>query len=445
VTLVQTLMTEDLVILVSDRRYAWPDGSVADDNFTKVVLWRDGFVAAFTGIARINRTGTKSTSEWIAETLADCRKFDHGAATLKQRASERVAALPQWPDSRLAIVLAGFDFRRYPRFAMVSNFLPGEPYPTDPTEFHSYALNRTVGPGVKSTFNTAGANLESWQEVVLSRTVPRTLRQRDGITRAARIMVGLQRKVADAEPTVGRDSMCVVVPRERKGMRGVFGWLGARTLHKRGVNFCYFEDGDYAFTQLGPHVATGAGTAIGDFYGAAEPDNLIMQELGVKFLKHGPPPLTGQMSRTDLEFQSWRTSLRGIPPPPTKTLLTVRMDSASPSSAVLLPQEGVGGVGRPGAASVALRLAVDAVPATLPLDLGLYAQLGQLPVHQPQPQSLFGHVVLLGACGLRPGDSSDLHHGAADDADRRRPGELVTVRVDDHLFGEDRYDLGSSV
>ena len=38
-TLVQTLMTEDLVILVADRRLTWPDGSVADDNFTKVVLW----------------------------------------------------------------------------------------------------------------------------------------------------------------------------------------------------------------------------------------------------------------------------------------------------------------------------------------------------------------------------------------------------------------------
>ncbi|MGY4869797.1 hypothetical protein [Mycolicibacterium elephantis] len=287
-TLVQTLMTENLVILVADRRLTWPDGSVADDNFTKAVVWRDGFVAAFTGIARINRTATKSTSEWIAEVLADCRDFDQGVATLKQRASERVAALTKWPDVRLGIVLAGFDFRRYPRFTMVSNFLPGGPYPVDPTEFGTYAINRMVGPKVRSTFATVGATLEDWQEGVLGRAVPRTLGQRDGITRAARIMVALQRKVADAQPTVGRDAMCVVVPRERSGMRGVFGRLNARTLHVRYTNFCYFEDGAYTFKQLGPHVATGTGTAIADLYGTAEPENLLMQEGGIRFLKAGP-------------------------------------------------------------------------------------------------------------------------------------------------------------
>lgn len=279
-------MTEDLVVLVADRRLTFPDGSVADDNFTKVVVWRDGFMAAFTGIARINRT--KSTSEWIAEVLADHRSFDEGVLALQRSASEKVARIRHWPDLRLGIVLTGFDFHRYPRFAMVSNFLPGGPYPADPTKFETYAMTRTVGPGVRSAFATAGATLEGWQEGVLSKTVPRILGQRDGITRAARIMVALQRKVADAQPTVGRDAMCVVIPRERKGMRGIFGRLNARTLHRRYVNFCYFEDGVYTFKQLGPHVATGDGRAIADFYGTAESDNLLMQVVGIKFLKAGP-------------------------------------------------------------------------------------------------------------------------------------------------------------
>ncbi len=287
-TLVQTLMTEDLVILVADRRLTWPDGNVADDNFTKVVLWRDGFLAGFTGIARINRTGTKSTSEWIAEVLADCRNFDEGVAKLKQRASERVAALTRWPDVRLGIVLAGFDFRRYPRFALVANFLPGQPYPADPTEFAAYTLMQNVGPGVKARFAIAGANIEDWHADVLRKVVPRTLRQNDGVTRAARIMVALQRKVADSEPTVGRDAMCVVIPRKREGLRGIFGWLGARTLHSNGINFCYFEDGAFTFKQLGPHIATGDGRAFGDFYGTADPNNLLMQTVNMKNLKTGP-------------------------------------------------------------------------------------------------------------------------------------------------------------
>jgi hypothetical protein len=288
VTLVQTLLTEDLIVLVADRRLTWPDGRLADDNYTKVVLWRDCFAVAFTGIARINATATKSTSEWIAEVLADCRRFEEGVATLQQRASERLASLPKWPDMRLGIILAGFDFRQYPRWAMVSNFLPGEPYPADPTKFECYSMRRTIGPGVRSTFATAGVTLENWQEDVLGRAVPRTLRQRDGITRAARIMVALQRKVADAKSSVGRDAMCVVVPRERKGLRGIFGRLNARKLHGRYINFCYFEDGAYTFKQLGPHIATGDGRAFGDFYGVADPNDLLNQSVSIKNLKTGP-------------------------------------------------------------------------------------------------------------------------------------------------------------
>ena len=212
-------MAEDLIILVADRRLTWSDGRLADDNFTKVVVWRDCFAVAFTGIARINATATKSTSEWIAEVLADYRHFDEGVAALQRRASEQLASLPKWPDMRLGMVVAGFDFRRYPRFALVSNYLPGGPYPADPTDFVRYSMMREVGPGVRSAFATAGVGLENWQEVVLGRPVPRILRQHDGITRAAKIMVALQRKVADKQSGVGRDAMCVVIPRERRGMR----------------------------------------------------------------------------------------------------------------------------------------------------------------------------------------------------------------------------------
>lgn len=82
--------------------------------------------------------------------------------------------------------------------------------------------------------------------------------------------------------------MCVVIPRERSGLRGVFGRLNARTLHARGVNFCYFEDGAYTFRQLGPHIATGDGRAFGDFYGVADPGNLLMQKISMRDLKTGP-------------------------------------------------------------------------------------------------------------------------------------------------------------
>lgn len=70
-------------------------------------------------------------------------------------------------------------------------------------------------------------------------------------------------------------------------------------MHARHTNFCYFEDGAYSFKQLGPHVATGDGRAIGDFYGVADPDDLLSQKISVKFLKTGPY-IPGMGVRDDL-------------------------------------------------------------------------------------------------------------------------------------------------
>ncbi len=83
-TLIQTLMTEDLVLQVADRRLTKSNGGVFDDHTTKLVCWRGCFSVGFTGIARIDSAQKEPTSEWIAKLLADCNSFQEGVETLKK-------------------------------------------------------------------------------------------------------------------------------------------------------------------------------------------------------------------------------------------------------------------------------------------------------------------------------------------------------------------------
>lgn len=110
-TLIQTLITDDLIIQVADRRLTnAATGMLVDDQYTKLVCWNFNFSIGFTGLARIDRAQRRSTSEWIAETICDYGLFEDGVAALARVASERVGKLPKaWPDKRLGILVAGFD------------------------------------------------------------------------------------------------------------------------------------------------------------------------------------------------------------------------------------------------------------------------------------------------------------------------------------------------
>lgn len=216
-TLIQTVTTDDLVIQVADRRLSRPDGSVFDDDYTKLVCWNTSFTVGFTGLARIDPAQKKSTSEWLAETLCDYASFEDGVDALRYWASGQIGQLPTgkgWEDKRLGIIIAGFDRRRIPLVAEISNFDPEAPIPANQNEFKCYRIRRA--PGHSASFRITGAALtEKMYANILLRRVPRMLKQQDGITRAARLMVALQRRISEDNPGVGRHAMAVAIPRER--------------------------------------------------------------------------------------------------------------------------------------------------------------------------------------------------------------------------------------
>lgn len=301
-TLIQTLMFDDLVIQVSDRRLTQGrTGAVVDDEYTKLVCWNCNFSIGFTGLARIDRAQRKSTSEWIAETVCDYRVFEHGVAGLAAAASERIGKLPKaWPDRRLAMVVAGFDGRDDPLVAEISNFVIGGPMPADPINFNVKYGHRLSGQSVG--YHVAGASLtEKWQHQLLTQRVPRALKKPkpEGITYAVKLMVEVQRSVAKTNTTVGTDAMAVTIPRT------TFGEQMLRQLNRQilmtnldgtntiggsnGPQFAYFDTHGFKFRQFGPHNAAN-GMAVADLLGTADPDNPDNQTMSIRILKFPSPP-----------------------------------------------------------------------------------------------------------------------------------------------------------
>ena len=167
-TLLQTVFSGDRIIQVSDRRLTL-NGEVFDDEYTKLVCWNQTFSAGFTGIARIDRRHRKSTSEWIAEVLCDHPLFEQGVQALRQEAENRVSKLP-WPDKRLAIVVAGFDYRQVPLVAEIANFNTATNVAGDANRFRlRYAR---VPPGRMTGTHAVGARLGDLEHRLLTRYVP---------------------------------------------------------------------------------------------------------------------------------------------------------------------------------------------------------------------------------------------------------------------------------
>jgi hypothetical protein len=67
-TLVLNYFGPDLIVQVSDRRLTYPDGTLADDESNKAVLWVPGMVFAYSGLARAPGQDLP-TAEWLAESL----------------------------------------------------------------------------------------------------------------------------------------------------------------------------------------------------------------------------------------------------------------------------------------------------------------------------------------------------------------------------------------
>lgn len=281
-TLIQTLFSNDRIIQVSDRRLTL-NGQVFDDEYTKLVCWNQTFSAGFTGIARIDRRGRKSTSEWIAEVLCDYMLFEQGVQALRAEAENRVSKLP-WKDKRLAIVVAGFDFRKVPLVAEIANFDTATNAAVDANHFVlRYAQ---VPPGRITGTHAVGARLGDLEYRLLTRYVPRVLRKdkRNGHNRAIKLLVENQRRVHRKDALVGADAQAVTIPSSQMGNAIVMSNLDGTDIPAHSSSFVYLDQYGFRYKQLGPLMAHG-GTVIDQVTGTADKDNPDNQVVSIRFVK----------------------------------------------------------------------------------------------------------------------------------------------------------------
>jgi hypothetical protein len=282
VTLIQTFFSDDFVIQVSDRRLTRADGSVFDDEYTKLVCWNSSFTAGFTGLARIDRRQQKSTSEWVAEVLCDYPTFVYGVNVLRTELEAAVRRLPNNWDKRLAVVVAGFESNQGPLCAEIANFDTR----TGKSADQNVMVLSQVGPrpGNLSGAHTAGAPVTDAQAKVLGRYVRRVVSQPDGVNRAIRVMVENQRLVAKSHVTVGHDAQCVLIPRTRKAPGMILSNLGGSDLPTNTSAFGYFAAEGFQYKQVGPLLAE-LGFVKDEVHGEADPLHPDNQMVGFRLVK----------------------------------------------------------------------------------------------------------------------------------------------------------------
>jgi hypothetical protein len=281
-TLIQTVWTQDRILQVSDRRLT-AGKTLVDDHYTKLVLWNERFTVGFTGLARVDRRQRESTALWMAKILSDCAQFEAGCEALKTEAQKRFKMLPKNWDLRLAIVIAGFDFREHPLVACVTNMEMDTNSLRGPTAFEIFTAQ--IPPGQQAGLHVAGANLNEGQARLFHRYVRRRLKEGDGVNPPIRLMVEIQRDVAktDRRKTVGFDALCVHIPRTTGMPYGAMSNLGGVDLPTGSTSFGFMDRRGWQWEQEAPLSASGG--FVRKFSGSADPDHPDNQTVSMQMLK----------------------------------------------------------------------------------------------------------------------------------------------------------------
>jgi hypothetical protein len=99
-TLIQTVMTADLVIQVADRRPSRPDGSLFDDNHTKLVCWNTSFAVGFAGLPASIVPSRSRCRSGSPRHYGDYASFENRVDALRYWSSGRISQLPTGKDWR---------------------------------------------------------------------------------------------------------------------------------------------------------------------------------------------------------------------------------------------------------------------------------------------------------------------------------------------------------
>ncbi|MEV6095248.1 hypothetical protein [Nocardia sp. NPDC051981] len=293
-TLIQTLVTPNHILQVSDRRLTRGDGTIFADSHNKAVSWCGEMAIGFTGLAFIDRAQRKPVSEWIAEMLCDVAGVEEGVEKLRKGAEDAIARLPaSWPDKRLTIVMTGFfDDPAGLRLSVtykISNFEQREKiWPRHQPNFFRTIYHDPTSADVMY-YVTAGASLDLWHQRVINKRIFRVARGPQDVNRLVRLMVALQRHVSGSNGTVGTDAMVISLPKNPVSRGMILSQIDSVGLTTDAAMFSYIADGGFVPERFGPHWVCG-GTAFADVKGSQIGDNPDDQSISIRILRIPPGP-----------------------------------------------------------------------------------------------------------------------------------------------------------
>jgi hypothetical protein len=220
-TLILSIITDEYIVQVSDRRLTRFDGSVFDDGTNKVLSWCGMFSIAFTGIAFIDRKQTKPTLEWVQETLRSAKDIEPAIELLRSGLQTKLAVLPNAWDKRLALSMVGWALRDgalVPVSILISNFHANVNGQDLALYKHRSTVEAYIFPLESAhrgfLFHTFGAPVDENVSRYLRRGLQRLVASpRNSSRRAGQLATQILRLVAHTQKTVGTDVTVMAMPK----------------------------------------------------------------------------------------------------------------------------------------------------------------------------------------------------------------------------------------
>lgn len=281
-TLVLTLLTHEVIVQASDRRFTRirADGStyVGDDDANKAVLFAHRAAYSFTGLAEIGPMRQR-TDEWIAETIAAVPGQGEAMDALAFAATERFKhpLLARLPDETRRHEFIGAGWAKFPesggRFepyaAVISNFrgVSREPLPL---QAQFLRITFRLRPEQDALLLDGGYELTTDEREKIWLRLSRAAKSSEPAHGFVEVLIDAIREVEEkeslnGESLVGRGATVTCLPRaavERDRNERIF-LLGAP---ESGENtFLYVAADDNTLVSYGPIVTTMGGGIMSGF------------------------------------------------------------------------------------------------------------------------------------------------------------------------------------
>lgn len=273
-TLILGTISRDYVSLVADRRLVQlPSRKLVDDSTTKVVLFNNFMVFAYTGLAELPRSlrvrdarggdsGRQPTNLWLGEVLALANDLDAAINDVRCELDAAVKRLPWVSPEHRGVAFVGVGY-----------MTPEPGGPLQPRGIVISNLRDRKAAEVTVLQTEGGDDLGS----VSSHDLPRGIRiQHDRLLKecreralgpagATRVLRETIRAVAERDKAVGKGLLQVCVPRQQVDASSPGGeWLlSAGPPGLDHVTFQHVPPGDDDGVQYGPTVVLGDKTVIG--------------------------------------------------------------------------------------------------------------------------------------------------------------------------------------